>query len=167
MVDDEEKSQQGRAQNDNPRDPLEYPGGRVANKERPDEIEKFLDGEGPGDSERADGRGWFCNKEVLQEEWIGPRRMRTPEDLQCVVRPQQRHDDKHKQEHRVVQGPNPEAAAGIEVAKEVLGRPCVEEDPGDEKTGKNEKEVHSQPAVGRQDREGRRAECVEVVGQDY
>jgi len=93
--------------------------------------------------------------------------MRAPEDLRCGVRPQQRHDNKHKQQHGVVQGPNPQAPASVEVAKEMLGRPCVEEDASDEKTGKNEKEIHSEPAIIREEREGPRAECVEVVGQDH
>jgi hypothetical protein len=59
-----------------------------------------------------------------------------------------RNDQEHENEQAVIEGPNPEATASVEIVEVGFGLLGVQQNSGDQEAGKHKEEVYTHPSIG-------------------
>src|ERR1700722_11504147 len=102
------KTQSRRQANHSDGDLLELPFPAESHHKRPNQVELFLDGERPGDSQQTCGGSGKRNQKILKKHWIGPPwRGTTVENGMSLGGTQQRYYYKHEEQRRIIKGPDP------------------------------------------------------------
>src|SRR5580692_1145493 len=116
----------------------------------PNEVELFLDGERPGDTEWPRSSGGNRNQEILKKHWIGPPRRRPCFEYGVGLRrTQDRDNHKHEKENRIVQRPDSKTAPGIEILEIPLRLLRVEQNPRYQESRQHKEKIYSHPSVHR------------------